>query len=141
MSNFEIRIGNSLAHNGNQNPKCVGSYSLGKGETKRISCPSQMRGRYVNIRIPATGSAKQYLTLCEVEVYAQDNDGNLLIFWNTYAAAYVLLLLNTDFHAVSGILRAGGIFGKFDIHRLHSLRNVLSWHIKTYTLSQCNFTK
>ena len=39
-----------------------------------------MRGRYVNIRIPATGSAKQYLTLCEVEVYAQDNDGNLLIF-------------------------------------------------------------
>ena len=28
-----------------------------------------MRGRYVNIRIPGTGSADKYLTLCEVEVY------------------------------------------------------------------------
>ena len=95
MSNFEIRIGNSLAYNGNQNPKCGGSYSLGKGETKKISCPSQMRGRYVNIRIPTTGSTKKYLTLCEVEVYAQDNYGNLLIFRDTYVV--LLLLLNADF--------------------------------------------
>ena len=57
-----------------------------------------MRGRYVNIRIPTTGSTKKYLTLCEVEVYAQDNYGNLLIFRDTYVV--LLLLLNADFQSV-----------------------------------------
>lgn len=67
LSDFEIRIGNSLADNGNLNPKCGGLYSLGKGETRRITCPALMNGRYVNIVIPG---AQKCLTLCEVEVYA-----------------------------------------------------------------------
>ena len=67
MSNFEIRIGNTLADNGNQNSKCGGFYSLGNGETRNISCPVPIKGRYVNIRIPGR---ETILTLCEVEVYA-----------------------------------------------------------------------
>ena len=70
LSNFEIRIGNSLADNGNRNPNCGGLYSLSSAETRNISCPAPIKGRYVNIRI--LGEAK-ILTLCEVEVYAKGN--------------------------------------------------------------------
>ena len=54
LSNFEIRIGNLQADNTDQNPKCGGyNYqSLGAGETRKIVCPAQMKGRYVVIRIP-----------------------------------------------------------------------------------------
>lgn len=67
LSGFEIRIGNSLIDNGNQNPRCGGTYSLQSAETRKIVCPAPVKGRYVNVRIP--GHLK-YLTLCEVEVYA-----------------------------------------------------------------------
>ena len=70
LSNFEIRIGNSVADNGNHNPKCGGFYSLGSAETKKIYCPAPMKGRYVNIRIPGSNNI---LTLCEVEVHAEGN--------------------------------------------------------------------
>ena len=66
LSNFEIRIGLSLANNGNSNPSCGGKHSLRNETTKSIVCPQPMIGRYVNIIIPAPG---QTLTLCEVEVY------------------------------------------------------------------------
>ena len=68
LSNFEIRIGNFQANNTNQNPQCGGYYSLGAGETKKIVCPAQMKGRYVVIRIPGNNKT---LTLCEVEVYVE----------------------------------------------------------------------
>ena len=64
LSNFEIRIGNSLEDNGNANPACGGKYSLETGKTRRILCGG-LTGRYVNIVIPGRA---EYLTLCEVKV-------------------------------------------------------------------------
>ena len=64
LSNFEIRIGNSLEDNGNANPACGGEYSLKANETRRILCGG-LKGRYVNIVIPGRSES---LTLCEVKV-------------------------------------------------------------------------
>nr|ACF05191.1 bryohealin precursor [Bryopsis plumosa] len=62
LHNFEIRIGSE--NNSNLNAACISGQSLGKGETKSFSCP--MVGRHVNIKIFDV----EYLTLCEVKVYA-----------------------------------------------------------------------
>ncbi|XP_059356748.1 fucolectin-1-like [Carassius carassius] len=62
----EIRIGNSLENNGNNNPRCgVITSSVPLGSSVSFSCGG-MQGRYVNMYIPNT---QAYLTLCEVEVY------------------------------------------------------------------------
>ncbi|XP_053496933.1 fucolectin-like, partial [Ictalurus furcatus] len=60
----EIRIGNSLVNNGNNNPRCVVISSIPAGASANYTC--KMSGRYVNIIIP---NVSQILTLCEVEVY------------------------------------------------------------------------
>ena len=91
LSNFEIRIGNSLADNGNHNPKCGGFYSLGSAETKKIYCPAPMKGRYVNIRIPGSNNI---LTLCEVEVHAEGNYNIVLILGRIRSVSKTLTLLN-----------------------------------------------
>ncbi|XP_073331683.1 uncharacterized protein [Pagrus major] len=64
LNGAEIRIGNSLENNGNNNPRCavitvIGDVLMG------FSC-SQMTGRYVNIVVPGAGKRLQ---LCEVRVY------------------------------------------------------------------------
>ncbi|XP_014856916.1 PREDICTED: uncharacterized protein LOC106926467 [Poecilia mexicana] len=65
LSGAEIRIGDSLDNNGNNNPRCaVITVSLGKS-LYEFAC-NGMEGRYVNIVIPGRS---EYLTLCEVEVY------------------------------------------------------------------------
>ncbi|KAM3867755.1 fucolectin-like [Diretmus argenteus] len=61
----EIRIGNSLANNGNNNPKCAVISNIAAGYTESFKC-NGMEGRYVNIAIPGR---EESLTLCEVEVY------------------------------------------------------------------------
>ena len=68
LSSFQIHIANSLVGNGNANPQCDGSYSLGKGETREIRCPRPYLGRYVNTVIP---NRQEYLTLYEVKVYGR----------------------------------------------------------------------
>ena len=93
LSNFEIRIGNSLADNGNQNPKCGGNYSMPNLVTKNISCPAPLEGRYVNVRIPGSWT---YLTLCEVEIFGQGNHGcyTTLIMANIlYIYIYIYIFL------------------------------------------------
>ncbi|XP_059356893.1 fucolectin-5-like [Carassius carassius] len=60
----EIRIGNSLENNGNNNPRCGVTSSVPVGSSVSFSCGG-MEGRYVNMYIPNI----QHLTLCEVEVY------------------------------------------------------------------------
>ncbi|XP_066518450.1 fucolectin-1-like [Hoplias malabaricus] len=60
----EIRIGNSLENNGNNNPRCAVITDIPAGSSSTFSC--DMIGRYVNVVIPKNGSV---LTLCEVEVY------------------------------------------------------------------------
>ncbi|KAL7855504.1 hypothetical protein AOLI_G00191080 [Acnodon oligacanthus] len=60
----EIRIGNSLDNNGNNNPRCADISSMPATLTITNAC--KMIGRYVNVVIPETN---RILTLCEVEVY------------------------------------------------------------------------
>ncbi|XP_059356788.1 fucolectin-like [Carassius carassius] len=61
----EIRIGNTLENNGNNNPRCGVTSLVPAGSSVSFSC-SGMKGRYVNMYIP---NIQQHLTLCEVEVY------------------------------------------------------------------------
>ncbi|XP_064410082.1 fucolectin-like [Latimeria chalumnae] len=63
LNGAEIRIGNFLTNNGNQNPKC-GTVTPAK-QTMEFQCNS-MIGRYVNVYLPGN---QKYLHLCEVEVY------------------------------------------------------------------------
>ncbi|XP_066518433.1 fucolectin-1-like [Hoplias malabaricus] len=60
----EIRIGNSLENNGNNNPRCAVIPDIPAGSSSTFSC--DMIGRYVNVVIPKNGAI---LTLCEVEIY------------------------------------------------------------------------
>ncbi|XP_053335742.1 fucolectin-like [Clarias gariepinus] len=64
INGAEIHIGDSLINNGNTNPRCVVIPGIPLGASASYTC--NMRGRYVNIIIP---NIKQYLTLCEVQVY------------------------------------------------------------------------
>uniref|UniRef100_A0A8C1QY27 Si:ch73-359m17.2 n=1 Tax=Cyprinus carpio TaxID=7962 RepID=A0A8C1QY27_CYPCA len=64
IAGAQIRIGNSLAYNGNRNQ------SIPSGGTKTFDF-SPVKGRYVNIYLPG---ANKYLTLCEVQVRAATND-------------------------------------------------------------------
>ncbi|XP_062278797.1 fucolectin-4-like [Scomber scombrus] len=65
LDGAEIRIGDSLANNGNNNPRCAVITRIPAGFTQTFQC-NGMDGRYVNIVIPGR---KEFLTLCEVEVY------------------------------------------------------------------------
>ncbi|KAG9283887.1 hypothetical protein AMEX_G2723 [Astyanax mexicanus] len=65
LNGAEIRVGNSLSNNGNDNPRCGVISSLGKNPSVTFQC-NGMKGRYVTIMIPGR---KEYLTLCEVEVF------------------------------------------------------------------------
>ncbi|XP_043085103.1 uncharacterized protein LOC122331663 [Puntigrus tetrazona] len=65
INGAEIRIGNSLDNNGNNNPICAVIPAIPAGESYNYSCDG-LDGRYVNIHIPGDG---KILLLCEVEVY------------------------------------------------------------------------
>ncbi|XP_075869106.1 uncharacterized protein LOC142879599 [Nelusetta ayraudi] len=64
INGAEIRIGNSLEHNGNINPRCAIILNPAPGSTNTYDCKG-MQGRYINILIPGK---REYLTLCEIEV-------------------------------------------------------------------------
>uniref|UniRef100_A0A8C1JNS7 Fucolectin tachylectin-4 pentraxin-1 domain-containing protein n=1 Tax=Cyprinus carpio TaxID=7962 RepID=A0A8C1JNS7_CYPCA len=63
----EIRIGNSLENNGNNNPICAVISSIPAGVSSTYIC-NDMDGRYVNLFLPGDS---RFLTLCEVEVYGE----------------------------------------------------------------------
>uniref|UniRef100_A0A8C4XBU6 Fucolectin tachylectin-4 pentraxin-1 domain-containing protein n=1 Tax=Erpetoichthys calabaricus TaxID=27687 RepID=A0A8C4XBU6_ERPCA len=65
INEAEIRIGNSLENEGNNNPRCATITSIPLGVSTSYNCQG-MEGRYVNVVIPGK---TQHLTLCEVEVY------------------------------------------------------------------------
>ncbi|XP_045072319.1 uncharacterized protein LOC123481147 [Coregonus clupeaformis] len=66
LNGAEIRIGNSLDNNnGNNNPRCAVISSIPAGFSSTFQC-NGMEGRYVNVVIP---DRREYLILCEVEVY------------------------------------------------------------------------
>uniref|UniRef100_H3AD60 Fucolectin tachylectin-4 pentraxin-1 domain-containing protein n=1 Tax=Latimeria chalumnae TaxID=7897 RepID=H3AD60_LATCH len=65
LKGAEIYIGNSFEKNGLLNPRCASISKAERGSTETICC-NGMVGCYVTIAIP---NHKEYLTLCEVEVY------------------------------------------------------------------------
>ncbi|XP_034553429.1 uncharacterized protein LOC117822690 [Notolabrus celidotus] len=65
LNGAELRIGDSIENNGNNNPRCAVLENIPAGATVEFKC-NGMDGRYVNIVIPGRA---EYLTLCEVEVY------------------------------------------------------------------------
>ncbi|KAK2913254.1 hypothetical protein Q8A67_001653 [Cirrhinus molitorella] len=67
IEGIQIRIGNSLDNNGNSNELAatVGHIPLGGTNTFEFK---PIKGRYVNLFVPGRN---EYLTLCEVEVYAE----------------------------------------------------------------------
>ncbi|XP_026113674.1 uncharacterized protein LOC113092307 [Carassius auratus] len=67
INGAEIRIGNSLENNGNNNPICTVISSIPAGVSSTYIC-NDIEGRYVNLIIPGDS---RFLTLCEVEVYGE----------------------------------------------------------------------
>uniref|UniRef100_A0A8C2A104 Fucolectin tachylectin-4 pentraxin-1 domain-containing protein n=1 Tax=Cyprinus carpio TaxID=7962 RepID=A0A8C2A104_CYPCA len=65
INGAEIRIGNSLENNGNNNPICAVISTIPAGESYNFTC-NGMVGHYVIIHIPGDW---KILSLCEVEVY------------------------------------------------------------------------
>lgn len=70
LNGAEIRIGDNLDNNGNNNPRCATIASIPAGFSSSFDCDG-MEGRYVNVVIPGR---EEYLTLCEVEVYGSPLD-------------------------------------------------------------------
>ncbi|XP_033958264.1 fucolectin-2-like [Pseudochaenichthys georgianus] len=71
LDGAEIRIGDSLVNNGAENPRFALITNIPAGETAEFKVPNGMDGRYVYIGLPRR---KQYLTLCEVEVFGSALD-------------------------------------------------------------------
>ena len=68
LSDFNLRIGDSLINNGNSNPICGANLRIeGLGVTSRFRCNTLMCGRYLNIQ----SNIQVILTLCEVEVFGR----------------------------------------------------------------------
>ncbi|KAI2652933.1 Fucolectin [Labeo rohita] len=70
INGAEIRIGNSLINDGNQNQLVARVYSMLPGKTQKFKF-SPVDGQYVNVVLPGED---RILTLCEVEVYAVSED-------------------------------------------------------------------
>ncbi|KAJ8415809.1 hypothetical protein AAFF_G00403660 [Aldrovandia affinis] len=66
LDGAEVRIGNSMENNGNNNPVCAVVSTIPAGESVTFQC-HEMEGRYVNVILPG---CYKILTLCEVEVNA-----------------------------------------------------------------------
>ncbi|KAK1895062.1 Fucolectin-1 [Dissostichus eleginoides] len=71
LNGAEIHIGDSLVHNGAYNPRFALITSIPAGQTAEFEVANGMDGRYVYIGIPGR---KEYLTLCEVEVFGSALD-------------------------------------------------------------------
>ncbi|XP_034001621.1 pentraxin fusion protein-like [Trematomus bernacchii] len=70
INGAEIKIGDSLDNDGNNNPRCAVISSISGGFTETFQC-NGMDGRYVTIVIPGR---TEHLALCEVEVYGSRLD-------------------------------------------------------------------
>ncbi|XP_036414066.1 fucolectin-5-like [Colossoma macropomum] len=65
LNGAEIRIGDTLDNNGNNNPRCGLIPNASHTPSVTFQC-NGMVGRYINVVIP---ERKEYLSLCEVEVF------------------------------------------------------------------------
>jgi hypothetical protein len=65
---FMLISGNTNTNGGTSNPLCGDVYTIPMGQGTTINCQQAMMGRYLTINFR---KHKEYLTLCEVEVYAK----------------------------------------------------------------------
>ncbi|XP_068136037.1 fucolectin-like [Hyperolius riggenbachi] len=65
MNGAEILIGDSLSHNGNNNPRCALVTHLPSGATQTYHCPGR-KGRYVNVAILGK---KGVISFCEIQIF------------------------------------------------------------------------
>ncbi|CAI9616207.1 unnamed protein product [Staurois parvus] len=68
LNGAEILVGNSLSNNGNNNARCEVVTSIPAGATHKFFCHGIV-GRYVNVVLRGK---KEYLQLCEVQVWTAD---------------------------------------------------------------------
>ncbi|KAK9524941.1 hypothetical protein VZT92_017298 [Zoarces viviparus] len=109
LDGAEIRIGNSLENNGNNNPRCASISHIRAGKTNTYRCDGgSMDGRFVNVIIPGE---RKTLTLCEVEVYGAPAAEPLLnvASQKPTAQAFSLSIFGPPSNAVSGC-RSGELF-------------------------------
>ncbi|XP_078282496.1 fucolectin-like [Rhinoraja longicauda] len=67
LSGAEIRIGDSLENNGNNNTLCAKIDSIADGQTAIFNCePAGVHGRFLNIFLPRCSA---FVMLCEVEAF------------------------------------------------------------------------
>ncbi|ROL52946.1 Fucolectin-7 [Anabarilius grahami] len=78
INGAQIRIGNSLENNGNNNQLAATVVSIPLGETQTLEF-KPIIGRYVNIIIPGRN---EYLTLCELEVFSGCSGDARVAFFN-----------------------------------------------------------
>nr|XP_033793430.1 pentraxin fusion protein-like [Geotrypetes seraphini] len=71
INNAEIRVGNSKENGGKTNPRCGTVFRMDYGETLSFYCKG-MQGQYISVIIP---ERKDYLTLCEVQVFGLQEPG------------------------------------------------------------------
>ena len=66
LSDFEIKIGNSLENEGRNNTKCGDRHSVPYAAAKEVSCSPPLTGRYLVIQ----SFYSKELVIIEVEVFA-----------------------------------------------------------------------
>ncbi|XP_067249145.1 fucolectin-1-like [Chanodichthys erythropterus] len=141
ISGAQIRIGNSLHSNGNNNHLAAVVWSIPSGGTETYKF-KPIEGRYVNIVLPGM---YKILTLCEVEVFAETEDstcvpGNLAVggqavqsstsptFGETYAKAQHAVDGNTDtdiFHkSCSHTARQDTPWWRVDLKNVYTISKV-----------------
>ncbi|KAG9283886.1 hypothetical protein AMEX_G2722 [Astyanax mexicanus] len=74
INGAQIRIGNSLVNNGNNNPWVGVISSIPAGKSKSFHFKEGVSGRYLNVIIPGK---KRILTLCEVQVFGFPRSGDV----------------------------------------------------------------
>ncbi|KAL2079107.1 hypothetical protein ACEWY4_024851 [Coilia grayii] len=120
LNGAEIRIGNSLLNNGNDNPLASVITSIPAGESKTFTWANSFEGRYVNILLP--GSDK-LLTLCEVEVYGYPKPNGENVALRGKASQSDLYQNNFAYNAIDG--NRDAIFGHGSC--THTNNNLNSW--------------
>lgn len=85
INGAQIRIGHSLEDNGNNNTLAAEVRYIGRGVSKSFGF-DPVEGRYVNIYLPGT---MKILTLCEVEVFAGDEENIAFQRQATQSSLYV----------------------------------------------------
>ncbi|XDV35025.1 hypothetical protein PO909_005078 [Leuciscus waleckii] len=113
INGAQIRIGNSLENNGNNNELAASVESIPAGVTKTFKF-QPIKGRYVSIFIPGR---KEYLTLCEVEVFAVKKKKSCSLFCYTVNLALGATAVQSTTYPQAGAQRAvdGKINSNWDV--------------------------